>query len=165
MTFLRLLLISAVLFAIASSISTYKQYVFPKALNSYRAPKVLSRIFLDILIPLTSAIIVWLLSFVVIAIVDGDRTVYSCTYNVIASEKQSVVFKERKDNEYIVTVDDKEYHCTDVIISDEVQNIQVVSVEYQWADRIAYFFWNEMSPLPNASYNLYIPVDYINATY
>lgn len=165
MTFLGLLLIIAAIYAVFAVIEAYRGYNFAKALRLHKSTvkKSFGEIFLCAFIPFIIAVIIWLLSFVVIAIVDGDRPVYTCTRNVATQEEQSVIFKEQTDDEYIVTADGKEYYCSNIVITDEVQNLQVVSVNYDWASKTAHFFWCEMSPLPEDAYELYIPVDYLNS--
>lgn len=167
MYFLLLLLALAAIAAIIIGIRCYVhyRYRYRELLKRDKPLSLLRGTFDDglaqVLIAFLIAILVWFATFVALAIFAGDTPLFSYHVTNMSSDSQVVIFEEQTDDGYIVTVDGKEYVCDRLVISNDVDALQVVYVDCEWSSELMRFFMAGLIPLEDDVYELHIPANYL----
>lgn len=163
MTYIGLLAIIAVIWAVVSSLYSFTQYLHLKYAhpNSHNINVVKLDIFIHATFPFIYAFIFWVISILAIGLICRETTVNVYTRTVVNSNEQIVVFEEQNDDEYVVSIDGEEYVCTKIVIDDEVQSVQVHFVDCERADNfVTSFFFYEFTGFEGL-YELHIPPNYL----
>lgn len=105
-------------------------------------------------------LIIILVTFIILSINNSESYTYN-TVNVTTSS-QNIMFKEQTTDGYLVTIDNQEYLCTELIISDDITSIQVICKTHKWKNGIVRFFLSAPFKPTDDVYELHIPINYLN---
>lgn len=167
MTYMGLLAIIAIVLAVVGSSYAFISYLKLKYTNldSYETRIAKFDIFKFAILPFFGAFCFWTISITILALIFGNTTIKVYTRTVINSDEQVVVFEKQDEDEYIVSVDGKQYLCKDIVINKEIQNVQVKFVDCERADNfITEFFMYEIAT-PKDSYELHIPASFLGTSW
>ncbi len=166
MTYMGLLAIIAIIIAVVGSSYAFISYLKLKYTNpdSYETRIAKLDIFKFAISPFFGAVCFWAISIVLLAFIFGNTPINIYTRTVVNSEEEIIIFEEQNDDEYIITIDGKQYICTSVVINSEIENAQVKFVDCERADNfIADFFMYELAT-PKDTYELHIPTSYLGTS-
>lgn len=170
MYFLLLLLVLAAIAAIIIGIRCYVHYRYRyRELTKRGKPLSLLQGTFEagvgkVLLPFLIALLVWIVTFVALAIFAGDTPVFSYHVTNMSSDSQVVIFEEQTNDGYIVTIDGKEYVCDKIVVSNDVDTLQVVYVDCEWSSELMRFFVAGLTPLEDDVYELHVPASYLKPT-
>lgn len=107
-------------------------------------------------------LIAYLIGILICIVSQNNPEVFTNNTVNISTSDQNVIFKEQTDDGYLVTIDNKEYMCTELIVSDDITSIQVIRKTYEWKNEIICFFLSGPFKPYDDVYELHIPTDYLN---
>lgn len=111
-----------------------------------------------------SSFMIWLFSLLFFALAGWNIPVETEIRTTINQDNQIVIFEEQIGNKYIVSINDTDYTCSKLVISDDIASIQVKFVELKTADHFyAKFFFDEMTGI-DSFYELHIPKSYFGSS-
>lgn len=166
MTYIGCLIIVAVIWSLTEFIYTFIRHrkikkEFPNSVAERNSRiDLIFKPFLTIL----CTIAVWGVTMLFITLICWHIPAETDIRTTINSTDQVVEFKEQRDDKIIVSIQGNEYTCTKLIVSNDINSVQVKLLERKTADNFfAKFFLDELTG-HDSFYELYIPACLISSS-